>query len=88
MPWGAKRMRELKYLLDGIEQMQMRGFGFGNVMKLGDIDARRLKFLDRLDAYLWADHHAPGMVDRNLDWQKQIQWLKKESEELGCTLNS
>lgn len=87
VPWGAKRMRELKYLLDGIEQMQMRGFGFGDMMKLNGLDARRLKFIDRLDAYLWADHHAPGMVLQDADWNEQIQWLKKESEELGCTLN-
>jgi 5'-deoxynucleotidase YfbR-like HD superfamily hydrolase len=87
VPWSAKRTRELKYLLDGIEQMQMRGFGFGDMMKLNGLDARRLKFLDRLDAYLWANHHAPEMVDRDFDWQEQLDWLNKEAEELGCQLN-
>lgn len=53
---------------------------------------RRLKFLDRLDAYLWAKHHAPDHVATNSDWQAQRGQLLLDAQSLGvdvkCLLNS
>ncbi len=85
VPWGAKRDEELKDRLDEIESDALRDMGLN--YDLGMSDRRRMKFLDRIDAFLWASHHAPAMVLQDADWNEQIQWLKKESEELGCTLN-
>jgi len=44
-------------------------------------DARRLKFLDRLDAYLWAKHHAPHIMDRD-GWPEALAWLQRTADEL------
>lgn len=85
VPFDAKKMRELKCLLEGIEETELRGMGLS--YHLDAIDTRRLKFLDRLDAYLWAYHHAPEMVLYRDDWTDQFDWLNKEAEELGCQLN-
>lgn len=85
VPCDAKRVRELKAILDDIEDMALRGFGLH--VAINDLDKRRLKFLDRLDAFLWASHHAPGMVLQDADWNDQAEWLMKEAEELGCQLN-
>jgi hypothetical protein len=43
-------------------------------MPLSAQDRDRLKYLDRLDAYLWAQHHAPQIMDR-ADWREDRQWL-------------
>jgi len=34
----------------------------------------RLKYLDRLDAYLWAQHNAPHLLER-VDWRDARAWL-------------
>jgi len=85
VPWGVKRNEELKAILDDIEDMTLREMGLH--VSLDGLDKRRLKFLDRLDAAMWAAHHAPDMVDDDDDWQDQLDWLDKEAEELGCELN-
>lgn len=85
VPWGAKRDDFLNGRLKDMEEDALEDMGLS--YWLNAIDARRMKFLDRLDACLWALHHAPDMVDRDFDWQEQIDWLNDEAEELGCTLN-
>ena len=56
-----------------------------------DLDAhlvypgRRLKFLDKLDAYLWARHHAPHVL-KDTAWQSQKYWLQSEAKQLGVDL--
>lgn len=45
----------------------------------------RLKFLDRLDSYLWARHHAPHILTEK-DWQDQLDWLKSEAKKLEVDL--
>lgn len=49
------------------------------------LTTRRLKFLDRLDAYLWARHHAP-VVLTDTDWRSQYYWLKDEARYLEVDL--
>lgn len=47
---------------------------------LKDVDATRLRFADRLDAYLWAMHHrAPD----NGDWADAREWLIWSADRLG-----
>ena len=46
---------------------------------------RRLKFLDSLDAYLWARHHAPDVL-KDTAWQSQKYWLECEAKQLGVDL--
>jgi hypothetical protein len=48
-------------------------------------DRRRLKFLDRLDAYLWAQHHAPHIMARQ-DWTADRLRLEGMATELGFAL--
>jgi 5'-deoxynucleotidase YfbR-like HD superfamily hydrolase len=47
----------------------------------------RLKFLDSLDAYLWAQHHAPHVLSR-ADWQEQRNKLLAQAVELGVDFKS
>lgn len=42
-----------------------------------------LKFADRLDAFMWAAHHAPHIMDRD-GWPEARTWLYAESAKLGC----
>ncbi len=51
-----------------------------------DYPDRRVKFLDKLDAYLWARHHKPEMVKKNTAWQSQRDWLVSEGKQLGVDL--
>lgn len=48
-------------------------------------DTRRLKFLDRLDAYLWAQHHAPQLMQRD-DWTTAREWLEREAVEIDVAI--
>lgn len=47
---------------------------------------QRLKFLDKLDAYLWARHHNPKLVKKEKAWQSQRDWLLCEGKQLGVDL--
>lgn len=64
---------------DALDAMKM------NFSPDSDADLRRLKFLDRLDAYLWAQHHAPQIMSRE-DWVLAGKWLVDEAEAVGVTL--
>lgn len=55
------------------------GFGFD----LSPTDRRRLKLVDRLDAYLFVQLRAPHEVLRN-GWPEANAWLRQESRTLGC----
>ena len=50
-----------------------------------DVMTDRLKFLDKLDAYLWARHHAPDIL-KDTAWQSQKYWLECEAKQLGVDL--
>ena len=44
-----------------------------------------LKFADRLDAYMWAKHHAPHIMDSD-DWPECRRWLVEQAEALGVAV--
>lgn len=72
-------------------------FGAPNKDHQGEVEARmimgmnyhswddRLKFLDSLDAYLWAQHHAPLVLNRN-DWKEQREKILDTAFDLGVDL--
>lgn len=82
-PMAAKRDPDLAAVLGRIEGRARAAMGvdFG---VLGT-DARRLRFLDRLDAFLWAQHHAPGVMAAE-SWQADLAWLRAEAGVLGVAL--
>jgi len=75
-PLQAKRDLRLKAELDRLEGEAMTRMGVA--YKLTPRDEARLKYLDRLDAYLWAQHHAPELMSR-ADWQASRAWLHSQS---------
>ena len=44
----------------------------------------RLKFLDLLDSYLWARHHAPDVI-KQPDWRKQLLTILEMADSLGVS---
>lgn len=46
-------------------------------------DGTWLKFADRLDAYMWAAHHAPHIMDSD-GWPEALEWLVEAAADLGC----
>jgi hypothetical protein len=80
VPVSAKRDPRLAGPLGVAEDRALAAMGMG--FDLTADDARRLKFLDRLDAYLWAKHHAPHVMARD-DWQAALSWLLAERDALG-----
>lgn len=44
----------------------------------------RLKFLDLLDSYLWARHHAPDVV-KSKEWRKQFLTIIEMADSLGVS---
>jgi hypothetical protein len=49
-------------------------WGTDYVSHLTDADRVWLKFADRLDAYMWAQHHAPHVLDSD-GWPEARTWL-------------
>jgi hypothetical protein len=45
-------------------------------------DRRRVKLCDRLDAYMWAKHHAPHVMNGD-GWPEARRWIMREAEKLG-----
>ena len=45
----------------------------------------RLKFADRLDAYMWAKHHAPHTLEGD-GWPECRKWLFVQAEALGVAV--
>ena len=52
---------------------------------LGNVGYIWLKFADRLDAYMWAAHHAPHIMDRD-DWPELLAWINETAELLGVDM--
>lgn len=46
-------------------------------------DGQRLRLADKLDAYMWAEHHAPAVVLDNGEWSEAWQEIVKLAVELG-----
>ena len=48
-------------------------------------DRNWLKFADRLDAYMWAAHHAPHIMDRD-GWPELLAWINETADVLGVDM--
>jgi hypothetical protein len=72
---SAKADPELKAALDRVEAQALNDMGID--MPLSALDRARLKYLDRLDAYLWAEHHAPHLMEWD-EWQAASKWLAQQ----------
>lgn len=84
LPWSAKAANpEFVTASDAIQGHALEAMGFD--MDISRTDLRRLKFLDRLDAYLWAQHHAPQIMSRE-DWVMAGRWLVDEAEAMEVAL--
>lgn len=51
--------------------------------RLSYTDGQRLRLADKLDAYMWAEHHAPAVVLDNPEWSEAWQEIVKLAVELG-----
>ena len=51
---------------------------------LSDDEEAWLKFADRLDAYMWAQHHRPWIMGRD-GWPEARSALEAMAEDLGVT---
>lgn len=71
----------LKARLDFAEERSRQGMGLA-LPPLSADDARRLKFLDRLDAFLWMRLRAPWL-EGHADWGRDRDWLRVSGAELG-----
>ena len=47
-------------------------------------DCDRLKFLDLLDSYLWARHHAPSVI-KSKEWRNQLLTILEMADSLGVS---
>ena len=54
-------------------------------VRLPIVDVSRLKFLDRLSAYLMVQRHAPAELDRG-EWQDAREWLESMAQTLGADI--
>jgi hypothetical protein len=66
----------LKEMLDQIEGEQLRRMG------VEIVPSDRLKFIDRLEAYLWAMHHQPKLRYAD-EWYEPLVWLADTAKEMG-----
>ena len=73
--WPAKQDSALGAALDRIEEQSLHEMGMAYSITPDDL--RKLKFLDRLDAYLWVLHVNPGILDGD-GWPEALAWLEGE----------
>lgn len=81
MPYGGKAGR-LGAEYCHAEGRAVRSLWGAAPMLSGD-DAIWLQFADRLDAYMWAAHHAPHVMNGD-GWPEARAWLIGKSHGLGC----
>lgn len=74
IPFGAPN-KDNYAEMDAIQDMGFNYFGM----------YPRLKFIDSLDAYLWAQHHAPWVLVSE-DWNEQREKILAMANELGISL--
>jgi hypothetical protein len=67
--------------LDKAEALALSDMGLGLV--LTPDDRRRLKLIDRLDAYLFAKHRRPHVLTGD-GWPEQREWLAQEWMDTGA----
>ncbi len=85
VPHSAKRRdATLKATLDRLEVVELADMGM--CFDLNDPqDRRRLKWLDRLDAYLMARKHRPELMQR-ADWRLDEAWVWHEAQAMGVAI--
>ena len=83
VPYEAKRDPAMRSADDRLEGDCLDRLGL--CYAVSEIDARRLKFIDRLDAYLWCQLHAP-QIQSGLGWPEGLDWLLGEADCLGVNL--
>ena len=83
VPYEAKRDPAMRSADDRLEGDCLDRLGL--CYAVSEIDARRLKFIDRLDAYLWCQLHAP-QIQSGLGWPDDLAWLLGEADCLGVDL--
>jgi len=81
VPMTAKRGR-LKTELDATEGAAARDLWGDALPMLSGDDHAWLRFADRLDAYMWAEHHAHHVLDRD-GWPEARVWLENAADRLG-----
>jgi len=77
VPAPTKRDPVIAEALDRLEAKALRDMGL--VFHVDPDDARRLKLLDRLDAYLFVTQYAPHALDGD-GWTAAKAWLFAEQE--------
>jgi 5'-deoxynucleotidase YfbR-like HD superfamily hydrolase len=81
VPWGIKQKAPDLAELLGIEERNALG-DMRLDFPINGQEYERLKYLDRLDAYLWAKHHAPHVLTHP-DWREALAWLQAEADKLN-----
>lgn len=71
-----------------IEQMSAEAAALDEIWGTGfqllaRYERERLRLADKLDAYMWAEHHAPAVVLDNGEWSEAWQEIVKLAVELG-----
>jgi len=84
VPYTAKTDPDLRSALDRLEAAALARVGMSYDLSVDDAD--RLKFLDRLDAYLWARHHAPQIIGWQ-EWRDDLKKLRDLAEKVGVDLS-
>lgn len=85
MPYPAKSGR-LGTEYRAVEGKAERAI-WGDAPMLSGDDLAWLKFADRLDAYMWAAHHAPHVLSGD-GWPEAREWLLGEADRLGCLVQT
>lgn len=77
------RRPDIAYGLAEIEAAEINAiWGTPDSLTIDETD--RIKFCDRLDAFLWAKHHAPHVLDDD-GWPEAQRWLQAQAYRLGVS---
>jgi hypothetical protein len=80
VPWGAKQEPRFAGFVRRAERSALMAMRLH--FETSKADTQRLKYLDRIDAYLWARHHAPHVLAQD-DWRECLAWLQREADTLN-----
>ena len=71
---------DLAKMLKNIERSKRLDIGVE--IHISEGEKRLIKFADRIDAFFWAQHHAPRLLKRT-DWMGARLWINAEAVHLG-----
>jgi len=80
VPYTAKADPHLRAALEAVERRAATEMGM-EMPALDETDARRLRFLDRLDAAMWMQHHAPQLAAQE-SWRADLADIRAMADEL------